>query len=229
MRRPSATWIMAAFLALAALYGLPRLAAQTGTTTYSSPFQSNLTQWGSNTVTAAGAMTDAIGNPTAPSFAAHPLAWTTTVWQRQIAPAIATFPTAVTTTARNVTGATVSEKSSRWGVFHNPAVSNQATISIAAEAAVRHVADCVSFSAASTTAPALTALTVNLRDGATGAGTVLQTWQLAISNTTGQNVAPFGLCGLNLPGTTNTAMTLEFSALLTNLIQSVSMTGYNVN
>jgi hypothetical protein len=34
---------------------------------------------------------------------------------------------------------------------------------------------------------------------------------------------------LNLVGTTNTAMTLEFQALLTNLIESVSISGYNVN
>ena len=45
---------------------------------------------------------------------------------------------------------------------------------------------------------------------------------------TGQNVAPFELCGLNLAGTTNTAMTLEFSASLANLIQAVSLSGFNV-
>jgi hypothetical protein len=68
-----------------------------------------------------------------------------------------------------------------------------------------------------------------VRDGATGAGTVIWTYQTAISAVTGQNVAPFSVCGLNLVGTTNTAMTLEFQALLTNLIESVSISGYNVN
>jgi len=142
---------------------------------------------------------------------------------------LATFPTAVTTTARNAIGELLTEKSSRWTVVSNPAAGSQATASIAAEASVRHVADTICFAAASVAAPALTALTVNLRDGATGAGTVIATWQLAISAATGQNTAPFCTEGLNLVGTTNTAMTLEFSAALANLSQSVTVTGYNVN
>jgi len=138
------------------------------------------------------------------------------------------FPVSTTTTARNIVGGLVAEKSSRWTVVSAPAVSNQATASLAAEAAVRHVADCVTFSAGSTTAPALTNLTINLRDGATGAGTVIASWDVVIPAATGQNVAPFGVCGLNLVGTTNTAMTLEFSALLTNLLESVTLTGFNL-
>jgi hypothetical protein len=74
----------------------------------------------------------------------------------------------------------------------------------------------------------LTNLTINLRDGATGAGTVIASWNVTVSNTTGQNVAPFSACGLNLVGTTNTAMTLEYSSLLLNLFESVTLTGYNV-
>lgn len=115
----------------------------------------------------------------------------------------------------------------RRKVVSTPAVSNQATASIAGVANLRHVADCVAFSAGSTTAPALTALTVNLRDGATGAGTVLASWQVIVPAGTGQNVVPFAVCGLNLPGTANTAMTLEFSALLTNLLESTTLTYYD--
>lgn len=116
----------------------------------------------------------------------------------------------------------------RWSVTSNPAAGSQATASRAAAVGRRHVADCVSFSAASTTAPQLTALTVNLRDGATGAGTVLWTVQVVAPAVTGQNVAPFVFCGLDLPGSVNTAMTLEFSAALANLIQSVTLAGYDV-
>lgn len=117
----------------------------------------------------------------------------------------------------------------RWSVVSNPAVSNQATASKAAGGTtVRHIADCVSFSAASTTAPAATALTINLRDGATGAGTIIWTYQVVVTAATGQNVVPHSICGLNLVGSANTAMTLEFSALLTNLIESVSVSGYDV-
>lgn len=142
---------------------------------------------------------------------------------------LANFPTSQTLTARNLAGVQVNEKSSRWSVVSNPAAGSQGTASIAAEAAVRHVADCVAFSAAATAAPALTALTINLRDGATGAGTVIWTYQVVITVGTGQEVAPHSICGLNLPGTTNTAMTLEWSASLANLIESVSISGFNVS
>jgi hypothetical protein len=134
-----------------------------------------------------------------------------------------------TLTARNSIGAQLTEKGSRWTVIHNPAANSQATASIASEASVRHVVDCVSFSAGATTAPALTALTVNIRDGASGAGTIIWTYQVIIPAATGQSVAPHSICGLNLVGTTATAMTAEFSAGLTSLIESVSISGYNVN
>ena len=126
-------------------------------------------------------------------------------------------------------GAQIAEKGPRWSAVSNPAVSTQATASKAAVAAMRHVADCISFSAGSTTAiGAAGFLTINLRDGATGAGTVIWTHEIALAAAAGQNVPPFGLCGLNLAGTTNTAMTFEFSALTTNLIESVSISGYDI-
>lgn len=117
-----------------------------------------------------------------------------------------------------------------FSIFHNPAAGSQATITQAAGGAnVRNVATGVCFSAGSTTAPVLTALTVNLRDGATGAGTVKMTFEVIIPAATGQNVAP--IC-IQLPqpiiGSVNTAMTLEFSAGLANLIESVSLQGYTI-
>lgn len=152
-----------------------------------------------------------------------------TNWDKARSAALATFPTSQTSTARNSIGAQVSEKGSRFVSFSNPAAGSQGSLVWAAEASVRHVADCVTFAASSIAAPALTALTVNLRDGASGAGTILATWTVAILGATGQNVAPFGICGLNAVGTTNTAMTIEFSAALAQLSESVSFTGYNVN
>lgn len=139
------------------------------------------------------------------------------------------FPAASTTTARNLSGAALADKGGRFSIVSTPAVSTLGSASIAAEAGVRHVADCATFSAGSTTAPVLTKLTVSLRDGATGAGTIITSWTVVIPAGTGQNVAPYAVCGLNLAGTTNTAMTLEFSALLTNLFEDVTLTGFNVN
>jgi hypothetical protein len=158
-----------------------------------------------------------------------PLGFNGSTWDRQRTASLANDPTSQTTTARNSIGAQIVESGSRWSVVSAPAVSNQATASIAAEASVRHVATGVCFSAAATTAPVLTQLTINLRDGATGAGTVIAYWTVAVPAATGQSVAPICFPIGPLPGTTNTAMTLEFSALLTNLFESVTLNGYNVN
>lgn len=113
-----------------------------------------------------------------------------------------------------------------FSIFSNPAAGSQATAGQAAGGTgIKNVATMVCFSAASTTAPVLTFLTVNLRDGATGAGTIKWTMQLAIPASTGQNVGPF-CTPVNVVGSANTAMTLEFSASLANLQESVSLQGY---
>jgi hypothetical protein len=115
-----------------------------------------------------------------------------------------------------------------WAIFSAPAVSTQASASQAAGAAgVRHVATNVCFSAGSTTAPALTQLTVNLRDGATGAGTIKWSQVVIVTAVVGQNAAP--VCTpVNVVGSAATAMTLEYSALLTNLFEAVSVQGYDI-
>lgn len=117
----------------------------------------------------------------------------------------------------------------RWTVTSTPAVSLQASASKAAGGTtVRHVADCVTFSAGATTAPALTKLNINLRDGATGAGTIKKSWTVVIPAATGTNVPPFGLCDLGIVGSQNTAMTLEFSSLLANVFQDVTLVGHSL-
>jgi hypothetical protein len=133
---------------------------------------------------------------------------------------------ATLTSALNVTPGVV-EKGARWGIFNQPASGAQATISKAAGAAgVRHVADCVSFSAGAVVAPTAAQLVVNLRDGASGTGTVLWTQEIAANGAA--QYATFSICGLNLIGSSATAMTLEFSALLASVAQSVSLSGYDV-
>ncbi len=226
--RPSGLFSL--LLVLIVLVGsLSILSGQQATVTSTYPtMPQNVAQWSGTTVTGAAALGDTSGNPTAPLIGSAEMLWDTAQWARHKGTALATFPTAQTLTSRNIVGGAVSERSSRWSVVSAPAVSTQATASIAAEGSVRHVADCVTFSGGSTSAPALTNLTVNLRDGATGAGTVIASWQVTVSNATGQNVAPFAACGLNLVGTTNTAMTAEYSLLLTNLLESVTLTGWNI-
>lgn len=98
----------------------------------------------------------------------------------------------------------------QWAVTSNPAAATQATATKAAGAStVRHVANCVTVglvAVAAQTAP----LVFNLRDGATGAGTVL--WSVAFIGQAGVAQPPVTFCGLNIPGTAATAMTLESAA-----------------
>ena|ERR1041384_7879715 len=116
---------------------------------------------------------------------------------------------------------------SGFALTHTPAAGSQATISQAAGGAgVKNVGEGVCFGFSATTALAgITTVTVNLRDGATGAGTILQSWQYTLPAAT---VAPFGQCfsGLHISGTANTAMTLEFSAAVGNLMEYVTLNGY---
>ncbi|MBZ5662703.1 MAG: hypothetical protein LAO08_20065 [Acidobacteriia bacterium] len=143
-------------------------------------------------------------------------------------PGFSPSPSAATLTAGLNLGPSLTEKGARWSVVSNPAVSTQASASKAAGAAgVRHVADCISVTAGASTAPTATSLVINLRDGASGAGTVL--WSVDVNAAaTAANHGAYNFCGLNLIGSPATAMTLEFAALLTNEFESVTLTGYDV-
>jgi len=117
-----------------------------------------------------------------------------------------------------------------WTVSHAPAVNTQATASKAAGGAgVRHVARAISASlCAGTTAPAAAQVSVRLRDGASGAGTILWEMTLCVQATAGVSV-PVTI-PVNIVGTANTAMTLEFSgAAGANTFESVSLSGYSTS
>lgn len=124
-------------------------------------------------------------------------------------------------------GRGITEKGTRWALINAPAAAAQATTSKAAVAGVRHVADCVTIALSAIAAPTATAVSVNLRDGATGAGTVIWTQTLAAPASTG-NFATTSTCGLALIGSPNTAMTLEFSAGIASVSESVSLSGYDL-
>lgn len=117
----------------------------------------------------------------------------------------------------------------QWSVNHVPAAAAQATASRAAGAAgVRNI--CVTIDATLIIPPTVNqpAIQLNLRDGATGAGTILWSRQFGVGAALaagGQMVV--SLSGLNIVGSAATAMTLEFSAAgAATTLQSVAMTGY---
>ena len=111
-----------------------------------------------------------------------------------------------------------------WSVFSNPAVTTQASASKAAAGPnMKHVCTGIFFTLSAVVAQPL--IQVNLRDGATGAGTIL--WQKQYILPAGA-VLEVNIPDLAIPGTFNNAMTLEFSAApaATNL-ESVELTGYD--
>ena len=118
-----------------------------------------------------------------------------------------------------------------WSVTHAPAAAAQATASQAAcGASCIHVADCVTATFLSTgTAPGATSQTVvQLRDGASGGGLVLASWDVTLPATANTSAQPWQQCGLHMPGSANTIMTLEFGAAgATNTLEKVTLTGYD--
>lgn len=92
-------------------------------------------------------------------------------------------------------------------VNHTPAVNTQATASIAGSAGLRHVGTTCSGSV--NTVAAQTPLTLSLRDGATGAGTVV--WSAVVGGCAITTTCVVTSPVLNVLGTANTAMTCEWS------------------
>lgn len=149
---------------------------------------------------------------------------------KQIGTQDASAGTAATLSGTTQSGSALVNQPGQWTVTSSPAVNTVASASKAAGAAgVRHV--CTGVSArliGGTTAPATVTVTLNLRDGATGAGTILQSWTFVIAAAIGAK-DEINLTGLNIPGTAATAMTLEFSAAGgANTFESANLTGYSV-
>lgn len=121
--------------------------------------------------------------------------------------------------------------SASWAQGDAPAVNTKATTTKAAGGAgVRHVCTGIVGSfAAGTSAPTAINLLVLLRDGSTGAGTVLWAATLSLPATAGQNAPVVVATGLNIRGSANTAMTLEFSvAGGANTFQCVGLQGVTI-
>lgn len=115
-----------------------------------------------------------------------------------------------------------------WTANHAPAAAAQATIAKASGGAgIKNVCTSITVSLASAAVPTVGAVTFNLRDGATGAGTILWTTRLSLPAVSGQSVALSLPCWIE--GTAATIMTLESSAApAANVQATVAMTGTTV-
>lgn len=123
-------------------------------------------------------------------------------------------------------GGLVTAGPGEWAIQHTPAAATQATITRAAGGAgVRHVCRSVTCSILATAAQGQ--IILNLRDGATGAGTILWSSQFSLGAASSDRIT---LSGLNIVGSGNTAMTLEVAAApaATNFA-SVALTGYDAS
>lgn len=97
-----------------------------------------------------------------------------------------------------------------FSVVNTPAAAAQATISqAAAGAGISNICTRISASLCTVGTAQATAVQLNLRDGATGAGTVLWSKTFSCGTTT---MITVDITGLYIMGSANTAMTLEFSA-----------------
>jgi hypothetical protein len=114
---------------------------------------------------------------------------------------------------------------STWTVTNTPAVATQATASKATGGGtVRHVATSVTVCVAAA-GTAQTPLLFHLRDGATGAGTIIRTWAFSAPINSAECDS---ISGLNQTGTANTAMTIESAAAPVAAAQAtVTLTGYS--
>lgn len=194
--------------------------------------------------------TDGMSNPTTlNAFQIYPMVFNTVSWDRLRTPAgdglaqtgllgvgvlgwngatFDKFRTASGTdnTAATSLGAVQVAQLSTWSVINTSAGATAATASKAlGGGTVRHVATGITVCFGDTAA-AVTPLLVSLRDGATGAGTILRTWFL--SSPTAGGTRCENVTGLNMSGTANTAMTLEFAAApAATASETVTLTGYS--
>lgn len=152
--------------------------------------------------------------------------------------ALATLPTALTASDRSdlltdLYGrlhVTAGQRAESWSVKHTPAANTQATAAKAAGgAAVRHVCKGYAWSLSSGAgAPTPELITIAIRDGATGAGTIIWEETVSLPATAGSS-ARGSMSGLYLVGTANTAMTIETdSAPGANVVASVSIFGESI-
>lgn len=114
-----------------------------------------------------------------------------------------------------------------WSITHTPAAATKATITKAAGAAgVRHICTSISATLIGLTGDVQANIVVNVRDGATGAGSALWSTILTVIPAGQTGVA---LTGLHIIGSAATAMTIEFATAGAGTTQqAVAMTGHDV-
>ena len=145
----------------------------------------------------------------------------------------ATGAPAATASAANLaayssSGAGLVSLPGQWVVTNNPAAGTRASVTRAAGAAgVRHVlTGIIIVLSASTALAAINTVTINVLDGISNSGVILFAVQVTLTATT---LLPttIPIPPLNVPGSAATAMTVEGTASVGNLMESLTMIGYD--
>lgn len=112
-------------------------------------------------------------------------------------------------------------KDGSWTGVHQPGVGVQASFVKGAVAGVTHVCTGWAWSCGAIAAPVATLMVVQILDGAT------VIWSEIVAIPAAVCSFARGEGGFNLQGTPGNSMTIQFTALLANLSESVSMEGYD--
>jgi hypothetical protein len=113
------------------------------------------------------------------------------------------------------------KKEGSWTGVHQPGVGVQASFVKAAAPAAQHVCTGFAWSCGAIAAPVATLMVVQILDGATVIWSEIVAVQAAVGT------FARGQSGVNLVGTPGNSMTIQFSALLANLSECVSIEGYD--
>jgi hypothetical protein len=181
---------------------------------------SNIDEWAGQALGGPSVAADALAAVTAIQAVSLGMLWNGATFDRLRSVSAANLA------AQSGLGAALVAPPGQWSVQHSPAVGAVATISrVAGGAGVRNVCTGFGFGFSSGVAVAAQVMVVNLRDGASGAGAILKSWLFSLAAAI---IPPFGIevAGVEIPGTANTAMTLEFTALLANLQEFVNLSGH---
>lgn len=114
-----------------------------------------------------------------------------------------------------------------WNVRNQPAVGNQASITKAGVAGVRHVITWLSADFAQTAA-AISTQSVVIRDGASGVGGLKHSWTLSVDGANGHVDRLVLAAPCIFVGTAGNDTTLEFFAANAGIQQGVTMAGFDL-
>lgn len=111
---------------------------------------------------------------------------------------------------------------------NNPVANTQATATHAAVTGKSHICQTIHCTLnATAAAPTAVGVSVVLRDGATGVGTILWASQMSLPAVAGQSSPPVEISGLAIAGSPGNAMTLEFTAAAgANTLETVAFSGF---